>query len=477
MILLLCVLLVLWVGGYLDVSGEELRRKASDDSEATFAPPSSCGKRCSQTADKENVTTESSTSDDEVNNACEGPEVTDSAHHSPDVPVNLPPLTVATSASPRETRRQTHGSSEVVGDICLNTYHTDDDDLDNYQIPGEGRASLAQSTIHHCDVFIRCCYYLENNMTLRMDTSPSGARSAKDMYLHTFTKKRRPSLNDYHSRAKTALVAVRFRGSAFRRLLETGGQQARNLFVRNILRVVRSDHYAGVRLWCREEDSGRIVQPGFIRVVRDLTAALRKANCTLGLFLPYANRRRPGAYANRLRLLDGVFRSPLSLLLYPTARILLRSSLKKWTSPSQMVVISGGRHPAGTSWAPSVCYLFVSATAVSVVLSNTTASCSDADEGVSTKATFLSGKELSRLCRSWDSSWKVWSHLYHSVACPGGHGGGRNKEALVFQTPLQAWKFRREVLAHARSSCFGFVDDRRGFPRTCQFTSLSLARP
>ncbi|KAK8773250.1 hypothetical protein V5799_012219 [Amblyomma americanum] len=465
MILLLCVLLVLWVGGYLDVSGEELRRKASDDSEATFAPPSSCGKRCSQTADKENATTESSTSDDESKN-----NVTRHASES----------TTTDSSNVREsseTRRQTHGSSEVVGDICLNTYHTDDDDLDNYQIPGEGMASLAQSTIHHCDVFIRCCYYLENNMTLRMDTSSSGARSAKDMYLHTFTKKRRPSLNDCHSRANRALVAVRFRGSAFRRLLETGGQQARKLFVRNILRVVRSDHYAGVRLWCREEDSGRIVQPGFIRVVRDLTAALRKANFTLGLFLPYANRRRPGAYANRLRLLHGVFRSPLSLLLYPTARILLRSSLKKWTSPSQMVVISGGRHPAGTSWAPSVCYLFVSATAISVGLSSTTASCSDADEGVSTKATFLSGKELSRLCHSWDSSWKVWSHLYHSVACPSGHGGGRNKEALVFQTPLQAWKFRREVLAHARSSCFGFVDDRQGFPRTCQFTSLSLERP
>ncbi|KAK8765272.1 hypothetical protein V5799_032108 [Amblyomma americanum] len=466
MLVLLCVLLILWIGGYLgDPGGDDLLWTPSGGSETTMTLPTSSGKHDPRNTEEEGTPTEPNTGDNEKSKGAMRASDSD--------------MTESRKVhEPSRRRRQRRVITELADDICLYTHHRDHDDLANYDTPGEDRASLARSKNRHCDVVIRCCYYLEDDMTLQIGVSRARHRTPKHTYPRIFSAKRLRYSADHHRRSQRALVAVRARGSAIRILLGLGGQRATNAFVRNVLHVARSGHYSGVRLWWGEGDSGRIIQPGFVRAVRDLTAALRKANCTLGFFLPYTDRLHRVAYAARLRLLEGAFGSPQSLLLYPTTDFLSQNSLSNWKSPSQIVATSGDRYRAGASSTSSVCYLFLSATAISVALSNSTTFCNDVAKGVSTKSVFLSRKALSRLCRSRNSSWEVSSNLYYSIACRlserDGSGGG-NKEAVIFQTPLQALMFRRELLAHGRSSCFGFVDGERGFPRACQFTPFSPA--
>ncbi|KAH6942793.1 hypothetical protein HPB50_010654 [Hyalomma asiaticum] len=155
-----------------------------------------------------------------------------------------------------------------------------------------------------------------------------------------------------------------------------------------------------------------------------------------------------------------------SLVLYPTTSVL--GSRSRWPSPSRMMGVSDGTSgPNESSSSRSFCHLFLPVTAVSVAIANVSVSCdANAIQRVSTSRSFLSDARLSMLCRSWDpSSWKVSWHRYHSYACG---FGTRGKAGIVYQTPEQALRLRRELLTLTHYTCFGFLGGHRAFPRECR---------
>ncbi|XP_075535041.1 uncharacterized protein LOC142570551 [Dermacentor variabilis] len=447
--LLLWVLVVLWVSGYLEDHEYPLTETERDP--ATV--------RSTTTADRDETSTEKE--------EAERPD--DEKKHKDDRRAGTFTTTeILTVGSPSKTPQRHHDGTNLASHVCLYTHR--DDTLYNYEQAGNSQTPADRRRSRHCDVLIRCCYVLENDMTLRPETSWTGASKPRPQRL----KKRRGG--DRYNRPWTALAAVLERDSAFSKLLAPGDSRARRKFARNALRLARSEGYAGVRLWLHEADALRVVTPSFARKVRHVATALRKANCTVGFFLPYpATHPRPARYAAGLRALANALNSPQSTLLYPTASVLRNHS--RWPSPTKMAVIEKNSAPTGRaeiSPRRSVCYLLLSAMAVSVAISNATATC-DVDKvqrvSVSQEREFLTRTEFYELCRSWNSSWKLSSHLYHSYSCGFGEHG---REGVVFQTSQQAGRFYKKLLDLSRSSCFGFVDGESGLEGFCDHVPVSL---
>ncbi|KAL1420212.1 hypothetical protein MTO96_024554 [Rhipicephalus appendiculatus] len=333
--------------------------------------------------------------------------------------------TDTTENPPKQAARRRRDITEHSGAICL--YTDRDNAIGSYEIVGQ---EWTPPGAQHCDLLIRCCYILESDMTLRPETS------------RTHPSKSTPLPDDQASggrdvangRSTEVLVAVRERQSAFQSLLATGGQRARDDFVRNAASLARSHRYAGLRLWWR--DGARAA-----KVVR----------------------------GRGLRALDEVLGSTASLLLYPTTSAVGNAS--EWPSPSRMM---GDETPARTSPGRSICHLFLPTTAVSVALANASQAC-DANrvQRVVAESEFMSLERLSKLCRSWDpSSWKVSRRRYHSYACGFGADG---KKGIVFQTPQQALRHRRKLLARTKSTCVGFVGDEHDFPHDCLSSPLFVS--
>ncbi|XP_070388473.1 uncharacterized protein [Dermacentor albipictus] len=440
--LLLWVLVVLWASGYLEDHDYLLTETERDLATVRSTP----------TADRNETPTEKE--------EAEGPD--DEKKHKEDRRSGTFTTTeILTVGNPSKTPQRHHDGTNLASHVCLYTHR--DDTLYNNKLAGNSQTPADRRRTRHCDVLIRCCYVLENDMTLRPETSRTGALKPWPQRL---TRRRG---GDRYSRPWTALAAVLERDSAFSKLLAPGDGRARRKFARNVLRLARSEGYAGVRLWLLEADALSFVRPSFVRKVRHVATALRKANCTVGFFLPYpATHPRPARYAAGLRALANALNSPQSTLLYPTASVLRNHS--RWPSPSKMAVIEKNNTPTGRAeiWPRrSVCYLLLSATAVSVVLSNATVSC-DVDKvqrvSVSQEREFLTRTEFYELCRSWNSSWKLSSHLYHSYSCG---FGDHAREGVVFQTSQQAGRFYKKLLDLSRSSCFGFVDGESGLEGFC----------
>ncbi|KAL1420208.1 hypothetical protein MTO96_024550 [Rhipicephalus appendiculatus] len=337
-------------------------------------------------------------------------------------------------------------STSLASHVCLNTHR--DDVLYNHEPADSSRSPSHHPRARHCDVLVRCCYVLENNMTLRPDIPQTDTAKPRQ---RNFTKR----CGDDSRRPGTTLAAVLEQDSAFKKLLSPEGHRARSDFARNALRLARSEGYAGVRLWLSEAVASRAVEQSFVRKLRRVATALRKANCTLGFFLPYpAAHPSPKWYVAGLRVLADVLNSPLSILLYPTTSVLRKRSW--WPSPAKMAIAV---KTAETSPRRSVCYLLLSATAVSVIAA---ASCDvDKVQRVSVSRTFLSSSASYELCRSWNLSRKLSSHRYYSYSC------GFGKEGIVFQTSQQSRRFCEKLLDLTQSSCFGFIDGERRFRSAC----------
>ncbi|KAL3223398.1 hypothetical protein MRX96_027571 [Rhipicephalus microplus] len=277
-------------------------------------------------------------------------------------------------------------------------------------------------------------------------------------------------------------MAVCERDSAFQKLQVTGDRRAWDEFTRNALRLARSEGFSGLRLWWGEFQSKSIVVQSFLRTVRHVVAALRKAKCSLGFLFPYpAVHSQSTSYASGLRVLDKVLASAASILLYPTTSVL--GDVIQWPSPSQMMGV-GGETSVFNNASPSrsFCHLLPSVTAVSVELANASGACdANATQRVKPTRTLLSHARLSKLCRSWDaSSGKVSLHRHHNYVLACGFGK-RGKTPIVYQTPQQALRYRRELLAITQSMCFGFLGGHMQLPaplpqvRTIIFWALELS--
>ncbi|KAL3179037.1 hypothetical protein MRX96_034637 [Rhipicephalus microplus] len=79
-----------------------------------------------------------------------------------------------------------------------------------YEPADDNRSPSRHPRARHCDVLIRCCYILENNMTLRPETPQTG--TAKP--LQPFSKRCR----DVSRRFGTTLAAVLLQYSVFKML-------------------------------------------------------------------------------------------------------------------------------------------------------------------------------------------------------------------------------------------------------------------
>ncbi|XP_075743524.1 uncharacterized protein LOC119177843 [Rhipicephalus microplus] len=369
--------------------------------------------------------------------------------------------TNATENPSKQATRRRQDIIEHSGTICIYIDHgraIEDNETVNQERISPGA--------EHCKLLIRCCYILERDMTLRPEASRTYAPKS------TSPQDQASARRDVASgRSPEILVAVRERESAFQRLLASGDQRARDDFVRNAALLARSDRYAGLRLWWRESRECSIVFHGFLRTVKHVAIALRKANCTLGFFVPYAAaHEQPKWYATRLHALDKVLGSTASLLLYPTTSAL--GNVNEWPSPSRVM---GDENSMRTSSGHSTCLLFLPTMAVSVVMANASQPCDpNRVQRVTVKLEFMSVARLSKLCLSWDpSSWKVSRRRYHSYACGFGEDG---KKGVVFQTPQQASRYRRKLLARTQSTCFGFVGEEREIPHDCLSSPLFVSR-
>ncbi|KAH6938652.1 hypothetical protein HPB50_011358 [Hyalomma asiaticum] len=411
-ILLLWVLLVLWVSGYLD---DYERSLTEGDGVETTARP---------TEPEDKTTTVEGDTDGREKKRREG------GRRARDY---------ATTES--FTPLQHHDGTSLASHVCLYTHR--DDVLYNYTPTASNETRSYHRRARHCDVLIRCCHVLENDMTLRVEASEPGSEKPFD-----FTKQ----CGGVHRRPSTTLAAVVEREWALRKLLSPGNHRARSDFVRDASRLARSEGYSGIRLWLPEAGALRMVKSSFVHNARWIATALRKANCTLGYFLPYpAAHPAPEWYATRLRILANVLKSSQSILLYPTTSVFRKRS--RWPSPAKMAVVE---NVAVIPARRSVCYLLLSAAAVSVVSQSCDVSKA---QRVSVSRAFLTSRELHELCRSRNSSsQKLSSHRYHSYLC------GLAEAASSFRPHSRRGGSARTFLTspshHASDSLTASVDSR-----------------
>ncbi|XP_075723425.1 uncharacterized protein LOC142765751 [Rhipicephalus microplus] len=369
--------------------------------------------------------------------------------------------TDTTENPPKQATSRRRDITEHSGTICL--YTDRDRSIDTYETVNQKQMPPGAQ---HCGLLIKCCYILERNMTFRSEASRTHASKLTSLP-HDLALARRDVTS---GRSPEILMAVREQESAFQRLLASGDQWVRDDFVRNAAFLARSDHYAGLRLWWKESRECSIVVHGFLRAVKHIAIALRKANCTLGFFVPYAAaHEQPKRYAVRLRTLDKVLGSKASLLLYPTTSVL--GNVSEWPTPSRVM---GDENSMRTPSGHSICHLFLPTTAVSVMLANASQSCDpNRVQRVTVKSEFMSVSRLSKLCLSWNPSpWKVSRRRYCSYACGFGEDG---KKGIVFQTPQQASRYGRKLLARTGSTCFGYVGEEREFPHDCLSSPLFVS--
>ncbi|KAL3179029.1 hypothetical protein MRX96_038278 [Rhipicephalus microplus] len=213
-------------------------------------------------------------------------------------------------------------------------------------------------------------------------------------------------------------MAVREQESAFQRLLASGDQRVRDDFVRNAAFLARSDHYAGLRLWWKESRECSIVVHGFLRAVKHIAIALRKANCTLGFFVPYAAaHEQPKRYA-------------------------VLGNVSEWPPPSRVMGDENSmRTPSGHSNLPPVSSDYGRIRHAGKRF--TVMRPEQSPEGHGQVRVHERLPRLSKLCLSWNPSpWKVSRRRYCSYACGFGEDG---KKGVVFQTPQQASRYRQEA--------------------------------